>query len=336
MALAYNHISSNRKKTWLLVVLFPISFAFLVYLGIIVYNWSMLKLMRPSDIARTYAEAYAANVQNPLFFMSNELAVYIIPIALGAAVLWLILSYFWGADIMMTQTNATEITIGYNRQLYRLVENLCITRGMPLPKIYVINDTSLNAFATGRNPHNAIIAVTEGLLENLDKSELQGVVAHELAHIENRDATIMLLAIEGIAMFTFLGEIMLRTSGRLMQSRGGIRLCWIVFLAGLVCALFGYLIAPLLRLAVSRQREFLADAASALTTRNPQALASALEKISQKSRVAILKEHPSMAAMCIAAPKEIESSFFNRLSGLYASHPPVAERIKRLKQMDFQ
>lgn len=331
MALAYNQISVNKRQSWVIVALFPITFGILGYLAIILYHWLSFQFMTPKQLAQIEELYYP---QAPLYNMTNEMAVWVIPIVFGIAVIWMIISYFTGANMMIHNANATEISQNSNRQLYRLVENLCITRGLPVPRIFVINDSSLNAFATGRNPQNAMIAVTSGLLEKLDKAELQGVIAHELAHIENRDITILVLAIAGIAFFTFAGEVLLRISGRIMRARDGFKIAWIVFLAGMVCVIFGYVIAPILRFAMSRQREYLADASSALTTRNPGALANALEKIARDSRVEILDDHPSMASMCIAAPRRVEASLFNKLSGLYATHPPIKDRIKKLRQMD--
>lgn len=331
MALAYEHIASNRKKTWLIVALFPICFGVLAYLAILLYNWINLNTLNPRQLEAMTQKAYPSG---PLLYYTYEIAIYAIPIVAGAAILWLLISYLWGADMMLGNAKATEISMHNNRQLYRLVENLCITRGLPLPKIYVIDDASLNAFATGRNPDNSIIAVTSGLLEKLEKSELQGVLAHELAHIENRDTTLLLLAIEGIAFCTFFGEVLLRIGRSAMRGRNGAKISLIIFLAAMVFVIFGYLVAPLLRFAMSRQREYLADASAALITRNPGALADALEKITKDSRVEILDDHPSMAAMCIATPGEIEASLFNKITGLYATHPPVADRIKRLRQMD--
>lgn len=331
MALAYEHISSSRRKTWLMVALFPICFGVLAYLAVLLYYWMVLHTSNPKQLAAMAQVAYPAN---PLFYYTYEIAIYAIPIVAMAAILWLVFSYFLGAGAILNNARATEISMHNNRQLYRLVENLCITRGLPLPKIYVIDDASLNAFATGRNPENSIIAVTSGLLEKLDKPELQGVLAHELSHIENRDTTLLLLAIEGIAFCTFFGEVLLRIGRTAIRGRDGAKFGLIIFLAAMVFVIFGYIIAPLLRFAMSRQREYLADASASLMTRNPGALADALEKIAKDPRVEILDDHPSMAAMCIYTPGEIESSFFNKLSGLYATHPPVKERIQRLRQMD--
>ena len=329
--------------------MFIICFSIMVYFAVLICTYLVLNCLPDHQLYQIEQTLYPSS---PLFYYTNELTIKLIPAVAFLLAVWLVLAYFWGAEMFIGKANATEITLANDRRLYRLVENLCVTRGLPTPKIYVMQDSALNAFATGRNAEHAIIALTSGLLEALDKSELQGVVAHELAHIENRDITLMLLAIEGVAFFTFFGEALLKipkevgggmqTSNNPLINGGGMvfgflmgfLISFILVVIGFILTLFGYLIAPVLRFAVSRQREFLADATSALTTRNPGALAKALEKISQNSRTAVLRRHPSMAAMCIDSPHDIETSLFNRISGLYASHPPISERIKKLRKMD--
>ena len=316
MAVAYNHIADNKRRTWLIALLFPIAFAVLAYGGVLVF----------------------CHVESVPFQEIHMLALYSMSVAVGVAVLWMLFTYFWGDRTLLKNANAVPIAKEDNIELYRIVENLCITRGLPLPTIYVIDDESLNAFATGRDPQHSSIAVTSGLLEKLNKSEMQGLIAHELAHIENRDTTLMVVAIAGISFFTLVGEVLLRSaarSGRSSRKNSG-QGALILFVIGIVFLIFGYIIAPILRFAMSRQREYLADATAALTTRNPGALAAALKKTSEDSRVEVLDAHPSMTAMCIAPPGEAGADFFNRLTGLYASHPPVAERIRRLREMDGQ
>ena len=318
MAVAYNHIADNRRKTWIIALLFPVAFAVLAYGSIFVF----------------------CQVMSVPFYEINSLAFYPTSIAMGFAFFWILFTYFRGARTLLGNAHATPISREDNIELYRLVENLCITRGLPVPEIYVINDASLNAFATGRDPQHASIAVTSGLLEKLSKPELQGVLAHELAHIENRDTTLMVIALAGIAFFTLVGEFLLRSAARFASrsgrsnKKGGWQGPLVLFLIGILFMIFGYIVAPILRFAMSRQREYLADSTSALTTRNPGALATALEKIAEDSRVEVLDEHPSMTAMCIETPGEKKPNFFNRLTGLYASHPPIAARIGRLREMD--
>lgn len=331
MAATYRYIEQNKRRTWLIALLFPVVFAMWCYLGILAFNYLTL---HEKAAMRSGQSSWGT-----IWDHTNLFASYVIPVVAVLAIVWIVISYFSGDALLLRNADAHEIAKQDNPQLYRLVENLCITRGLPLPRIYIIDDASLNAFATGRKPENATIAVTSGLLEKLDKAELEGVLAHELGHVENRDITLMLIAIAGISFFAIAGEILLRvaarTSGGSGRNNGGqVKLA--ILLLGLLFLIFGYVIAPLLRLAMSREREYLADASAALTTRNPGALADALEKISKDSRVEALDDHPSMAAMCIEQPGEKASGLFNRLSGLYATHPPIEERIRRLRDMDGQ
>lgn len=331
MAVAYDHIAENKKRTWLLALLFPLLFAALAFITIF-----MVMTLFGSEIfaGNAGAEGMAMGAEES-FAISYYLALRFIPFVILLAVIWIVITYFGSGHTFLSQAHAKEIMPEDQKELYRLVENLCITRGLPVPKIYVINDDSLNAFATGRDPQHASIALTKGILQKLDKSELEAVIAHELGHIENRDITIMLIALAGIAFFTLHGEILIRMAGRSgggRKNNAGV----ILLIIGGLFLVYGYFLAPLIRLAISRKREYLADASAALTTRNPGALASALEKISQDNRVEILDEHPSMAAMCIETPLEAQQGIFNRLSGLYATHPPIEARIARLREMDGQ
>jgi len=249
---------------------------------------------------------------------------------MGAGI-WISIAYFLGDSMILHSAEAKSLLKSQNPEIYRLVENVAITAGLPMPKVYIINDESLNAFATGRTPETASIALTTGIIKKLNKTELEAVIAHEMGHIGNRDIRLMLMIIVGISFFTFVGEILFRL-GFYMKS--GIKNPgpFIVFL-GMAFLVFGYFIAPLIRLAISRRREFLADSTSALLTRNPEALASALQKISQDARVEILDNRPLVAAICIAPPGGKRESFFATIAGLYKTHPPVEERIKALLEM---
>ena len=234
--------------------------------------------------------------------------------------------------MLLSFAGATKIEKRDNPEVYRLVENLAISRGLPTPDIYIMNDGSLNAFATGRTPEHSAIALTTGIMKKLNKVELEGVLAHELSHIENRDITLMLIAVAGISFFTIVGQLILRSLAR-GSSRGKGKGVAVIFLVGITFLIFGYFVAPMIRLALSRNREYLADSTAALMTRNPEALASALEKISSNSRVEILDNQPSMAVMCIETPLASQHSLFGWLSGMTATHPPVASRIEALRQM---
>lgn len=252
----------------------------------------------------------------------------------------MIIAYFFGGNMILKSAKSKEIHKKDFPKIYRIVENLSITAGLPTPKIYIINDSSLNAFATGRDPNHAAIALTTGIIKKLNKQELEGVIAHELAHIGNRDIRLMILIVIGLGFFSFVGEVLMRSAGRSSgrsSSKKG-NAAAILFLLGLALIIFSYVIAPLLKLAISRKREYLADATGAMLTRHPEALASALEKISKDSRVESLDSRPTAAAICIENPfepseeSEEKKGFFSKIKGLFSTHPPTNERIRLLRE----
>ncbi len=329
MRTTYDFIAQNKRRTVLLVLLFPLVFALLV--GVV---FGVLYLLA-SDPAGTQSAPVSVGAWQ---MTSNQaeivtMAAAIVPGCWVLAVIWILISYFTGDKLMLSSAQAIEIDRRDQPEIYRLVENLCITRGLPTPRIYIIDDDSLNAFATGRDPEHASVALTKGIVKKLDRVELEGVIAHELAHVENRDIRLMLITIAGISFFTIAGEWLLRmsTRGRNRKNDGAM----VLILLGIICLVYGYFMAPLIRLAVSRQREYQADATAALTTRNPGALASALRKISSDCRVEVLDNRESMAAMCIANPLA-SAGLFSSLSGLWATHPPIEKRIAVLLEMDSQ
>lgn len=332
MATTYEHISQNKWRTALLVLFFPVSLAILAWITLYLLfvfggvNASSAQTAQTVDMMAASAPITAS--------VSTSLA-YVLPFVWLGAMIWLYVSWYVGAPIVLSGTGAKEISRTSNPEIYRLVENLCITRGLPVPAIYIINDSSLNAFATGRDPEHAIIALTSGIIQKLDKAELEGVIAHELAHVENRDIRLMLLIVAGISFFTLLAEICFRmaasSSRRSGKDKGNNAVFFLVI--GIMLTIYGYIVAPLIRLAVSRQREYQADATAALMTRNPGALASALRKISADPRVEALDNRETVAAMCIANPLG-SARFFSLISGLWATHPPIEKRVQALLEMD--
>ena len=326
MATTYQHIADNKRRTWLLVLLFPVSFAVLTGLILGVVWWFFVPPTLTGTVnGQALSAAQASGIEAVLVSACTVIVCWVL------ASIWMAVSYFTGDKLLLNSADAVPITKADQPEIYRLVENLCISRGLPLPRIYIIDDESLNAFATGRDPQHASVALTKGIVQKLERVELEGVVAHELSHIENRDIRLMLITVAGISFFTFAGEICFRvgfSSRRGKNSGGGIFL-----ILGIICWLYGLIFAPLIRLAVSRKREYLADATGALMTRNPQALANALRKISQDSRVEALDKRASMAAMCIENPLE-KRNLFSSLSGLLATHPPIEQRIAALEEMD--
>ena len=310
MATTYQHIAANTRKTWGLVLLFPVVFALLTTLifgGVLLY--------------------VGANDPEMNLQAAGSVSLLIAGACWGLASLWMVLSYFAGDKWLLSGAGAVPVSPQDFPEIYRLVENLCISRGLPVPRVFLIKDDSLNAFATGRDPKHASVVLTSGIISKLERAELEGVIAHELSHVENRDIRLMLICVAGIAFFAFAGEVLMRSASRSKKGGGP------VLILGLICLLYGYLFAPLIRLALSRRREYQADASAALMTRNPAALASALRKISQDSRVEALDEHASMAAMCIANPLK-KGGAAQWFANLTATHPPIEKRIAALTEMD--
>ena len=238
-------------------------------------------------------------------------------------------SYYFSDKIVIATTGAKEIKKDDNPELFRTVENLTIGAGLPMPKVYIMHDSSPNAFATGRDPKHAAIAVTTGLVEKLSKSELEGVIAHELSHVKNFDTRLMAITAILVGFVAILADIFMRSmwfGGRDRRSSGSI-----FVVLGIVFAILSPIVATLIQLAVSRKREFLADASGVLLTRYPDALASALEKIAGDPRP-LAKATNATAHLFIANPfknKEAGAWF----ASLFNTHPPIEERIKILRSM---
>jgi heat shock protein HtpX len=260
----------------------------------------------------------------------------ILYIAVAFALFMNIWAYWFSDKLVLKMYRAQPVSVESNRELYRLVENLCITAGLPVPKIYIINQPQLNAFATGRNPEHAVIAVTTGLLAKLDRAELEGVLAHELSHIGNRDmlvSTVIVVLAGFIAILSdiFLRSTMFRRSG---NDRNGGQIQGIMLIVGLVFAILAPIAATLMRLAISRRREALADASGALLTRYPEGLALALEKISD-DRTPMPPANNSTAHLWIDDPFNGEKKT-SLLHKLFMTHPPIEERIAALRGMEIK
>lgn len=237
--------------------------------------------------------------------------------------IYVIISYFTGSKMAMAETGAHPIAKRDNPRLYRIVENLAITNGMPMPKIFVIDDPAPNAFATGRDPHHAIVGATTGLLEIMNDKELEGVMAHEMGHVKNYDIRVSLIAFALVVVIGLLADIMLRLTWFADDDNNNP----IFFLLGIVAALLAPLVALLIQAAISRQREYLADATGALSTRYPEGLASALEKIAEHGST-LKKQNTSTAHLFFANPLKAKS-----LAAMFSTHPPVEDRVKRLNEM---
>ncbi len=293
MSNLYTHKDSNIRKTWLLFTLF---FGIVMAIG-----W-------------VFSQAYG-----------DPSILYIAVIfSMGMSVT----SYWFSDKIVLQMSNAKPVSKENAKELYNIVENLCITAGLPVPKIYIINEDVPNAFATGRNPEHAVVAVTTGLLDRLDRSELEGVLAHELSHIGNLDMLISTAAVILVGFISIASDFFMRSLW--WRGRGDRRdMHPVLILIGVVLAILAPIAGTLMRLAISRKRELLADASGALLTRYPEGLASALEKISKDPR-------PMRSATNTTAHLWFDDPFDNKprkplFHNLFLTHPPVKERVEALR-----
>jgi heat shock protein HtpX len=289
----YSEISSNKRKTWLIMLLFVLIIGTL--------GWIV------------------SNVYGSLDFLY---------LAFIFASVYALVQYYTASKIALAVNGAQEITKRDNPRLYRIVENLSITDGLSTPKVYIINDPAPNAFATGRDPSHASVCVTSGLLEMMNDQELEGVLAHELGHVKNYDIRVMLIVFGLVSAIGLLADIILRMfwwGGRDNERESN----QVFLILGLVAAILAPIVAILVQLAVSRKREYLADSTGALTTRYPEGLASALEKIKQSGSI-MKRQNSSTAHLFFANPLKK-----NGLSKLFDTHPPIDDRIARLHEMDL-
>jgi heat shock protein HtpX len=291
MATLYTHAESNTRKTWILMTCFLI---FIIALG-----WLFSYLLN-----------------NSIFLV----------IAVILAIFQSFFSYWYSDKIVLAMTRAKAIEKRDNPELYRIVENLCIAAGLPLPKIYILPENQINAFATGRDANHAVIAVTKGALEKLEKTELEGVISHELSHIGNKDMLLQTIVVTLVGIVALLSNFFLRISffGRRRDDREGGN---ILALFGIFAAILAPIAATLIQLAISRKREFLADATGALLTRYPEGLARALEKIAMDN--APMKTASTATAHLFIANPFKAKNFLT----LFMTHPPIEERIKALREM---
>lgn len=298
METLYTQQDKNVRKTWLLMT---------VFLVVVI------------------AVGYGAS-----WYLGNPAIVYI---AVGFALFMNVISYWYSDKIVLSMTGAKPVTREEYFDLYNLVENLAITAGLPMPKVYVVSDPAPNAFATGRNPEHAVVAVTTGLLAILDKTELEGVVAHEMAHIGNRDMLVMTVAVVLAGFVAVLSDFLMRSMLFGGDNRDRHPAFLIVAIVGIILAPFA---AKLIQLAISRKREYLADATGAMLTRYPEGLASALEKISQHSRPMQKASHAT-AHLFISDPfaEGQKRTFSQKIGGLFQTHPPAQERIARLRNQGW-
>jgi heat shock protein HtpX len=296
MATLYTQAEKNIRRTWILMTSFLI---FIIFLGWI------------------FSQAF----DSPL----------ILYIAVFFAFFQSFVSYWYSDKIVLAMTRARPIEKKDNPELYRIVENLCIAAGLPLPKIYIIDEDQPNAFATGRDKEHAVVAVTRGLLERLEKAELEGVIAHELAHIGNKDMLLQTITVTLVGFVVILSDWFWRMSfwgiGRRDDERNNTSSIFAILAT--VVAILAPLAAQLIHFAISRKREFLADATGALITRYPEGLARALEKIASYPRSMKVASNAT-AHLFIVNPFR-----GSKIANLFSTHPPIEERIKALREMLF-
>ena len=280
-----------------------------------------------------------------LFVAFVVVAAYVMGNALGYGNSWMFIavlfsvvssfvSYYWGADMVLAMSHARPADRKSDFDFFTVAENLAIAAGIPKPRLYVIDDTAMNAFATGRDPQHAVVCATSGILSRLERRELEGVIAHELSHIKNFDTRLMAVVAVLVGSVAFLADMFMRTlwwgGGRRSRDRDD-NLGGILLIIGIVLAILSPVIATLIQLAISRKREFLADASGALLTRYPEGLARALQKISGDKEV--LEAATNATAHLFIANPFKGKNFGAWFSGLFDTHPPIAERIKLLRAM---
>jgi len=299
MATLYTQQGANIRKTWFLMISF---FLLVIGIGFLVAQW-----------------------------YGNSFILYI---AVFFAIVMNVGSYWYSDKLVIKMTGAVPTTRESHPQLWNIVENLSITAGLPMPKVYIVNDPAPNAFATGRNPEHAVVAATTGLLAILDKNELEGVMAHELAHVGNRDMLVMTVAVVLAGFIAILSDMLMNSllwgGNRSDDSRANA----LFIVLGIIGIILAPIAAQMIQMAISRKREYLADATAALLTRYPEGLASALEKISTYSQP-MQKAHNATAHLFIADPfGSNKQSFGQKVANLFQTHPPAADRIRVLRGMD--
>jgi len=297
----------NNFKSMFLLLMFPALLIGLVYLFFAIISWQ--------------------DVDNHI--SAGQATVEALPVVIIAVTIWFIIAYFVNTMMINSATRAVPLERRDNKRVYNLVENLCMASGIDMPKVNVIEDSSLNAFASGINKNTYTVTLTRGIINKLDDLELEGVIAHELTHIRNRDVRLLVISIIFVGIFTMIAQIAMRmafwgSKGRSSNNKnGGAQLVMLLIVAAL--GVLGYIFSLLIRLAISRKREYMADAGAAQMTNNPLALASALRKISRNPVIEGVKRED-------IAQLYIEHKAQGAFSGLFATHPPIEKRIAVLEQ----
>lgn len=306
-------IWKNNARSVVLLIMFPVVFYILTWIFFVVLSY------RDPD-------GFSMAAVNRQF-------LYTAPwITIGVAV-WFIIAWFSHTSMINSATGSKPLERKENKRVYNLVENLCITAGMKTPSVYIIGDDSLNAFASGINEKTYAVSLSRGIINKLNDEELEAVIAHELTHIRNRDVRLLIISIVFVGIFAFVSEALFRSLRFGSLGRGGGKKgnAGVAILVAMVLALIGYLIASLFRFALSRKREYLADAGSAELTKRPYALASALRKVSADPTIEAVKRK-DVAQMFIENPQLNPRLKSVSIGTLFATHPPITERIRILEQ----
>lgn len=312
--------SRNDFRSMLLLCLFP----FLVCVLVLLFCYLYVMFTGASN--QVLGEVTLTRLAVKIF-------VQIAPYVLGGVLIWFLIAYFANTSIINSATSSKPLSRQENKRIYNLVENLCMSQGMKMPQINVIDDNSLNAFASGINERSYTVTLTKGIINKLNDQELEAVIAHELSHIRNHDVRLLIISIVFVGIFAMVAQIAMRSvyyssfSGRKNDKNGAALLIVLV----MVVAAIGYFFSILLRFAISRKREYLADAGSAEMTKNPLALASALRKISADPDIEAVKRD-DVAQLFIQHPGKQAESALSGMSGLFATHPPIEKRIQILEQ----
>jgi heat shock protein HtpX len=288
----YRAIAANKRNTWFIMVFFLILVGSLGYVA-------------------------------DLFMAGGGTGIVFFAVLIGALI-YVAIQYFSSSSQALAMAGATQISKADNPRLYRIVENLAITTGLPMPKVYLVNDPAPNAFATGRDPEHAAVAATTGLLEIMNDAELEGVMAHEMAHVKNFDIRVTTIVFGLVVVVGLVADVLARMAFFGGMRRGGGGQNPLILVVAIAAMILAPLLAALIQAAISRQREYLADATGALTTRHPEALASALTKLGQYGRP-LKKQQASMAHLWMADP--IQPGVIDRM---FQTHPPINDRVKRL------
>lgn len=306
--------SRNNRRSAFLLFLFPCLVAALLYL-----TCCLLVLVQSNK-----------NMEIELIPLVNQFFISSLPYTMGVVLLWFLIAYWANTNIINAATHSKPLDRMENKRVYNLVENLCMSQGMKMPKINVIDDNSLNAFASGINERTYTVTLSQGIIKKLNDEELESVIAHELSHIRNRDVRLLIISIVFVGIFTMIAEIAfyMMTHMRIRSSNKNAGGVVVFMLIALLIAAIGYFFASLMRFAISRKREYMADAGSAEMTKNPLALASALRKISADPKIEAVKRK-DVAQLFIQNPQMKVKSM---LSGLFATHPPIEKRIALLEQ----